>query len=175
MLHVGQTFHKSWQIGLKSPLRGGFNYHRLGFFTVFFEVPGNNFVPLNDILTTSTTNTMKTLIFALVLLTGSVNIQASSQPTGEGNPRENALKKAVQRQVNKFLFFPVMKESSGEAEADIMLQVYPNGEIKPVFIKTENNLIRAFLVRQISRMRIDPEKVVAYAVFRFRLAFRRQA
>ncbi len=118
---------------------------------------------------------MKTLIFALILLTGSANIQASCQPVAERNPREEALRKAVQKQVNKFLFFPIMKETTGETEADIMLQVYPNGEIKPVFIKTENSLIRAFLVRQISRMRIDPEKVVAYEVFRFRLAFRRQA
>jgi hypothetical protein len=117
---------------------------------------------------------MKTLLITLALFVGTVNIQASSQPLEAGEPKTLALKKAVQKQLNKYLFFPVMKQDSGEGQADVMLQVYPNGEIKPVFIKTENNLLRAFLERQISRMRIDPENVIAYEVFRFRFAFRKQ-
>ncbi|MBL7944042.1 MAG: hypothetical protein JNM00_14830 [Flavobacteriales bacterium] len=117
---------------------------------------------------------MKTLLITLALLVGTVSTQASSQTHDAGEPKALALKKAVQKQLNKYLFFPVMKHDGGEGQADVMLQVYPNGEIKPVFINTENNLLRAFLERQISRMHVDPEKVIAYEVFRFRFAFRKQ-
>lgn len=121
---------------------------------------------------------MKSLAYTLTLLIlMATAFPASAHETKDGNglKKTTALRNAVQKQINKYLFFPIARKENLVGTAEVMLQVYPGGELRVIYLKSENALVRNFIERQVARMKVDPEKVISFEVFRFRFSFKRQS
>lgn len=83
------------------------------------------------------------------------------------------LKDAVTAQVNRHFFYPVNDgEQSVEGQADVMLQVMPQGDMQIILIQTKNPLIRKFVEQQVKKMKVDKDEVVAGEIFKYRLVFK---
>ncbi|MDZ4823438.1 MAG: hypothetical protein SH856_08265 [Flavobacteriales bacterium] len=121
---------------------------------------------------------MKTLAIALTIIATtlfSATTQAGETKDKDGLKKTTVLKNAIQKQINKYLFFPLTREENVEGTAEVMLQVYPGGQFKVVYMKAENALVRNFIERQVAKMKVDMEKVATFEVFRFRFEFKKQS
>ena len=120
---------------------------------------------------------MKTLALALSLLITFVSFTAdASNELHKGKPEKNKeqkLKTAVDRQVNKHIFYPVQGEEKNlEGKADVMLQVMPHGDVNVVLILSGNPLVKKFIEKQVKKMKVDSKEVVAGEIFKYRFVFR---
>lgn len=120
---------------------------------------------------------MKTLALTLALifgltLTGSTSNTEVSKDKNK-NRRNTELKRSVNKQVQKHIFFPQSKEEAFEGSADVMFQVYPDGDVRVILIKTKNPLLEKFIENQAKKMKVGKDEVVIGEVFRYRFSFQK--
>ncbi len=120
---------------------------------------------------------MKTLTITLMILL-SFTLQGFAA-SGEGEKKDKTkskkeiqLKRSLDKQVSKHIFYPTMSEEKIEGSADVMFQIYPDGDVRVVMIHTKNPLIRKFIEKQAEKMQVDKESVVIGEVFRYRFSFK---
>lgn len=120
---------------------------------------------------------MKTLAITLFLMLSFVFQGTSS--TGDDlhkdktkSKKEAQLKRSLDKQVNKHIFYPTAAHEKMEGSADVMFQIYPDGDVRVVMIHTKNPLIRKFIEKQAQKMQVDKESVVIGEVFRYRFSFK---
>lgn len=87
------------------------------------------------------------------------------------NKKQLSLKRSLNKEVNKHLFYPQNKTVLN-GTADVMLQVYPDGDIRIVYIKATDENIKAFVESQVKKMKVDKESVIIGEVFRYRFNFK---
>ncbi len=120
---------------------------------------------------------MKTLalILSLIITLTTFNANATSD-FHKGKPEKNKeqkLKSAVDRQVNKHIFYPTQgDEKNIEGNANVMLQVMPKGDVNVVLIQSGNPLVKKFIEKQVKKMKVDSNEVVAGQIFKYRFVFR---
>lgn len=116
---------------------------------------------------------MKALAITLALIVSTFSLSASNNgQTGNGKDKIAAFKDAVTAQVNKHLFFLANNGEKVEGQADVMLQVMPEGDVQVVLIQTKNILVKKFIERQVSKMKIKKDEVVTGEILKFRFVFK---
>lgn len=116
---------------------------------------------------------MKALAATLALLIATVTMNASDNGIlNKGKERKNAFREAVTRQINKHLFFLTEGNQSVEGQADVMLQVLPEGDVQVVLIQTRNPLVKKFIEKQVKKMKIDKSEVVTGQILKYRFVFK---
>jgi hypothetical protein len=119
---------------------------------------------------------MKTLAITLAFIFG---ITLTSFATNDSvskdkkNKKQTELKRNMDREVQKHIFFPQNEKEAMEGSADVMLQVYPDGDVRVILIQTKNPLIQKFIEAQVAKMKVDKDAVVIGQVFRYRFSFRK--
>jgi hypothetical protein len=111
------------------------------------------------------------LTFALIIST-LVSNASDAGSVNKGKEKKNALREAVTKQVNKHLFFLVNGDEKVDGAADVMLQVMPEGDIQVVLIQTKNPLVKLFIERQVKKMKITKDEVVAGEILKYRFVFK---
>jgi hypothetical protein len=114
-----------------------------------------------------------TILFS-VLLNTTVSAN-NSDVNRDKNKKKTALKRSMDKEVSKHIFYPQTTKETIEGTADVMLQVYPEGDIRVVMIQTKNPLIQKFIESQVRKMKVDKDNVVIGEVFRYRFTFKRSA
>ncbi len=74
--------------------------------------------------------------------------------------------------MQKHLFFPVNKADEIEGTADILLEVFPNGNMRAVTIRTSNPVVKRFVENQVSKLKVDSQTGDVGKLFRYRLTFK---
>lgn len=116
---------------------------------------------------------MKALAIIFTLLISATSLTASHNDThNKDKGKKNSLREAVTAQVNRHLFFLVADGEKVAGEADVMLQVMPEGDVQVVLIQTNNPLIRKFIERQVRKMKIDKKEFVAGEILKYRFVFK---
>jgi len=116
---------------------------------------------------------MKALALFIAIIASTVTMNASDcEVDKKGKTKRNSLREAVTAQVNKHLFFLVSEGEKVTGEADVMLQVMPDGDVQVVLIQTKNPLIKKFIERQVTKMKIDRNEVVAGEILKYRFVFK---
>lgn len=119
---------------------------------------------------------MKTLAFTLALILG-LTFTSSANNTEVSKDKKSKkqveLKRSMDKQVDKHIFFPQSEKEAMEGTADVLLQVYPDGDIRVIMIQTKNVLIQKFIEAQVKKMKVDKDAVVIGEVFRYRFSFRK--
>ncbi len=120
---------------------------------------------------------MKALVTILVIAIASMNMHANNNSFDNGNPKKNTkeqeLKTALDRQVNRHIFNPVQGESSNlKGKADVMLEVLPKGDIQVVLIQTANPLMKYFIEKQVKKMKVNTDEVIVGEIFKYRFVFK---
>lgn len=87
------------------------------------------------------------------------------------NKKHLSLKRSLNKEVNKHLFYPQNK-TTFHGTADVMLQVYPDGNIRIIYIKATDENIKSFVEAQVKKMKVDKESVIIGEVFRYRINFK---
>jgi hypothetical protein len=121
---------------------------------------------------------MKALIFSLILMISASTMHASNVTNSKDKNKKvkqsNALN-LVRRQMEKHIYFPQGQKADFEGTADVMFQVYPEGDIHIVLIQTKNPKIQQFIEKQAAQMKIDSSEIQVGQVFKYRFEFKRQA
>lgn len=116
---------------------------------------------------------MKTLTLAILALIFSTNIAfAHGEKDRPRNKKEKGVEASVEKQVQRHLFFPVNKADEIEGTADILLEVFPNGNMRAVTIRTSNPVVKRFVENQVSKMKVDSQSGDVGKLFRYRLTFK---
>lgn len=120
---------------------------------------------------------MKALVILLAIALASMNMQANNHSFKNGNPKlntkEQALKTALDRQVNRHIFNPVVGESKNlKGKADVMLEIMPKGDIQVVLIQTANPLMKYFIEKQVKKMKVNTDEVIVGEIFKYRFVFK---
>lgn len=120
---------------------------------------------------------MKALALSIAMIISVLNMNAGINTTNnkgrKPNSKEQSLKASVDRQVSKHVFYPVQGESKNiEGKADVMLQILPEGDVRVVLIQTANPLVKKFIEKQVKKMKVDKNEVVAGEIFKYRFVFR---
>ena len=81
---------------------------------------------------------------------------------------------AMERAIARYFYYPVGKLGiTGEAE--IMLRVMPEGNVELLMLSSDNNAVKEFVTRQVPKISLAKDEIVAGEVYRYRLCFKRQA
>ena len=119
---------------------------------------------------------MRTLAFTLSLILG-LTFTSSANNTEVSKDKKSKkqveLKRSMDKQVDKHIFFPQNEKEAMEGTADVLLQVYPDGDVRVIMIQTKNVLIQKFIEAQVKKMKVDKDAVVIGEVFRYRFSFRK--
>ncbi len=116
---------------------------------------------------------MKALAMTLALIVSAMTMNANSNSIfKKGKEKKTTFKEAVTAQVNKHLFFLATDGEKVEGQADVMLQVMPEGDVQVVLIQTKNPLIKKFIEHQVKKMKIKKNEVVAGQVLQYRFVFK---
>lgn len=116
---------------------------------------------------------MKTLTLVLIAFIFSSNVVlAHGEKDRPRNKKEKGVEASVEKQVQKHLFFPVNKADEIEGTADILLEVFPNGNMRAVTIRTSNPVVKRFVENQVSKMKVDSQTGDVGKLFRYRLTFK---
>ncbi|MFN6379586.1 MAG: hypothetical protein ACK4WD_09935 [Flavobacteriales bacterium] len=122
---------------------------------------------------------MKSIALTLtILFSVLINTTVSADNTDvnrDKNKKKTALKRSMDKEVSKHIFYPQSTKEEIEGTADVMLQVYPEGDVRVVLIQTKNPLIKKFIESQVRKMKVDKDSVVIGEVFRYRLTFKKSA
>jgi outer membrane biosynthesis protein TonB len=120
---------------------------------------------------------MKALTITFAIILSVFNLSASNTDVyNKGRkPKDKAqeMKASVDQQINKHIFYPTQgNEKNLEGKADVMLQVLPQGDVQVVLIQSGNPLVKKFIEKQVRKMKIDKNEVVAGEIFKYRFVFR---
>ncbi|MFN0032615.1 MAG: hypothetical protein ACKVOR_10690 [Flavobacteriales bacterium] len=116
---------------------------------------------------------MKALAMTLAIALFTLTAAASNGNTnGINKDKLTRFKEAVTKQVNKHLFFLAEGGKDIAGEADVMLSVLPEGDVHVIFILTKNPLIKKFVEKQVSKMKIAKDQVVAGQILNYRFVFK---
>lgn len=119
---------------------------------------------------------MKSLALTLAFLLSIVSMSfASNDISSRDKNKKNKqveLKKNVDKQVNKHIFFPSTSSEKLNGSADVMFQIFPDGDVRVVLIQTKNPLIKKFIESQAKKMKVNKENVVIGEIFRYRFTFK---
>jgi outer membrane biosynthesis protein TonB len=120
---------------------------------------------------------MKTLALTLAILFSVTGINASdfsSHDKGKkGNQKKERLQTAMNRQISRHIYYPEeARVDNVEGKADVMLQLLPEGDVQVVLIQTANPLMKKFIERQVKKMKVDKNEVVAGEIFKYRFVFK---
>jgi hypothetical protein len=122
---------------------------------------------------------MKSIALTLtILFSVLINTTVSADNTDvnrDKNKKKTALKRSMDKEVSKHIFYPQSTKEEIEGTADVMLQVYPEGDVRVVLIQTKNPLTKKFIESQVRKMKVDKDSVVIGEVFRYRLTFKKSA
>jgi len=124
-----------------------------------------------------TNNVLKalTILIALIISVTGINANASTH-SDNGKPVQNKdqkLKHFVDRQVNKHIFYPEQgSEKNLEGNADVMLQVLPKGDVNIVLIQSGNPSVKRLIEKQVKKMKVDSNEVVAGQILKYRFVFK---
>jgi hypothetical protein len=116
---------------------------------------------------------MKALALTLAIIVSSLTLSANDLSTvKKGKDKESTFKEAVTAQVNKHLFFLLSNGERIEGQADVMLQVLPQGDVQVVLIQTKNPLVKKFIENQVKKMKIKKDEVVVGEILHYRFIFK---
>ena len=116
---------------------------------------------------------MKALAATLAILIATFTMNANDNGIlNKGKEKKNTFREAVTRQINKHLFFLTEEGKSVEGQADVMLQVLPEGDVQVVLIQTRNPLVKKFIENQVKKMKIDKAEVVTGQILKYRFVFK---
>ncbi|MFM9986471.1 MAG: hypothetical protein ACKVOK_14625 [Flavobacteriales bacterium] len=116
---------------------------------------------------------MKALAATLALFIATLTMNANGNGIlNKGKEKKNTFREAVTRQINKHLFFITEDGQKVEGNADVMLQVMPEGDVHVVLIQTKNPLVKKFIENQVKKMKIDKAEVVTGQILKYRFVFK---
>jgi hypothetical protein len=120
---------------------------------------------------------MKALAITLALITSILTAQASDLNSFDkgkrGDSKKERLQSAVNHQINRHIYNPGHEGNTQlEGKADVMLQLMPEGDVQVVLIQTANPLMKKFIEKQVKKMKVDKNEVVAGEIFKYRFVFR---
>ena len=116
---------------------------------------------------------MKSLTLAFIaLLFSSQFVLASVDKDRPKTKKSKGVEASVEKQVQRHLFFPVTKSKEIEGTADILLEIFPNGNVRAVTIRTSNPVVKRFVEHQVSKMKVDAQSGDVGKLFRYRLTFK---
>jgi hypothetical protein len=121
---------------------------------------------------------MKTITMILALSFGIYSANASDTTSTADNKepkKSEAVKQALDRELNQHIFFPSSAGDEMGGSADVTFEIMPEGYVKVVSIQSENELVENFIVRQVGKMKINITDEMVGEVFKYRFIFRRQA
>jgi hypothetical protein len=117
---------------------------------------------------------MKALTIALFMMISVLQVNAGSFAADKRKPKEvnkeQSLKNALDKQVNRHIYYPSQGESI-EGKADVMLQMLPEGDVQVVLIQTANPLMKKFIERQVRKMKVDKKDAISGQIFKYRFVF----
>jgi hypothetical protein len=120
---------------------------------------------------------MKTLAIALAILVSVLNANASDfGMKNKGKKRDQQkerLQTSMNQQLNRYIYYPdEARTGKMEGKADAMLRLMPEGDVQVFLIQTANPLMKKFIERQVSKMKLNKNEVVAGEIFKYRLVFK---
>lgn len=123
------------------------------------------------------TTIMKALAIILTLMISVFSMNASDLGIAHKGKKENQkkerLKSSMDRQMNRHIYYPQeARVNNLEGKADVMLQVMPEGDVQVILVQTANPLMKKFIERQVKKMKVNSNEVVAGEIFKYRLVFK---
>lgn len=116
---------------------------------------------------------MKIFAITLAILVSTLTMSASDNASSnKGKGKKNTFREAVTKQINKHLFFLNDGNESVEGQADVMLQVMPEGDVRVVLVQTKNPLVKKFIENQVKKMKIDKNEVQTGEILKYRFVFK---
>lgn len=119
---------------------------------------------------------MKSLALTLAFMLSIVSMSfASNDVVNRDKNKKNKkveLQKNIEKEVRKHIFFPNSNEEKLSGSADVMFQIFPDGDVRVVLIQTKNPLIKKFIESQAKKMKVNKENVVIGEIFRYRFTFK---
>lgn len=116
---------------------------------------------------------MKALIIIIAIFfsanTGFAHSEGIFNKGKKKTEKREQLKHSVDKQINRHLYYP---GENIEGKADVMLEVMPKGDMRVVLIQTANPLMKKFIERQVKKMKVNQNEVVAGELFKYRIVFR---
>ncbi|MEZ4798590.1 MAG: hypothetical protein R2809_02200 [Flavobacteriales bacterium] len=119
---------------------------------------------------------MKKIALMMILMLSVVGMSFATNNTESRDKNKRAkqteTKKNMDKEVRKHIFFPSNSSEQVSGQADVMFQVFPDGEVKVVMIQTKNPFIKKFIERQAQKMKVDSNTAVVGEIFRYRFTFK---
>jgi hypothetical protein len=114
---------------------------------------------------------MKPIILFLSLLFFAVNANAA-ECKEKPKSKKSKVESSVERQVEKHLFYPVKNVKEMEGAAEVVLEIFPNGNVYALSVQTKNPLIKRFVERQVNKMKVEASASDVGKIFRYRIQFK---
>jgi hypothetical protein len=87
--------------------------------------------------------------------------------------QKERLQTSMNQQLNRYIYYPdEARTGKMEGKADVMLRLMPEGDVQVFLIQTANPLMKKFIERQVSKMKLNKNEVVAGEIFKYRLVFK---
>lgn len=120
---------------------------------------------------------MKALAITFALLVSLFNMSATNLGVNnkgkKPEQKKERMKNSLNQQLSKHMYYPEeARENKLEGKADVMLRVMPEGDVQVILVQTANPLMKKFIERQVNKMKLNKNEVVAGEIFRYRLVFK---
>jgi outer membrane biosynthesis protein TonB len=126
---------------------------------------------------TTIINVMKALAITLAMILSVFTIGAADygihHKGKKGDQKKERLKSSMNRQISRHMYYPEEARSGNlDGKADVLLEVMPEGDVQVILIQTSNPIMKKFIERQVKKMKVSKDEVVAGEIFKYRLVFK---
>ncbi len=113
-----------------------------------------------------------TLLLATVLTLGTAS---AAEPFKMGVPTKTSLERALDRQLNRHLVYPVMSKSDMSGEVTVSFVVNTEGRIEVISAISDNEALRAYVLRKLGQVDIGSNPEGLWKTSHMRFVFRPEA
>ena len=129
-------------------------------------------------ITTNATSTMKAVISRTLLLLATVftfGYARAAEPLTLKAPAKTSLERALDRQLNKHLSFPVAASENMLGEVTVSFVVNAEGHIQVLDASGTNEALRAYVLRKLTKVDIGANPEGVWRTSHIRFVFRPEA